>query len=135
MDFRAKLLFMLLAAAIAAGGVARGEIAIVGPDQVDAGDEVVCRLTGTPAIDLSTPLVEQLGWLSGERRMVAYLAAPGQGLAPLSVRAELVFGAQGATLEPLVRFTPEASGVYGAFVVRSTIIPAELRRFAMALAA
>jgi len=135
MDFRAKFLLLLLVMVIAAMQATAGEIAIVGPERVDAGDEVVCRLTGTPAIDLSTPLVEQLGWLSGERRMVAYLARPGQGLGPLDVRAELVFGAQGATLEPLVRFTPEASGVYGAFVVRSTIIPAELRRCAMALAA
>lgn len=79
-------------------------IGVDGPTKADVGVEVVLRLTGTPSLDLSKPLIEQIGWLVGpEDRMYCYWLAPNQAKRPLVVRAELVFGTSGAMLQPLVR--------------------------------
>jgi hypothetical protein len=85
-------------------------IAIVGPQKMSVGVETTYRLTGTPLVDISMPLDQQLDWAIGEDRMYCYLARPGQTLEPLDVRLELVLAAQGMTLQPLLRVTPISSG-------------------------
>lgn len=86
------------------------EISLSGPTSAEPAQEVVVRLHGTPSLDLSLPLVEQLDWLMGEQRMYAYVIRPGEQLTPLELRGELVFSAQGATMQPLIRFTVGESG-------------------------
>lgn len=78
-------------------------IGLSGPSTANVGQEVTIRLTGTPPVDLSEPLTSQLDWLMGSDRLFCYLAAPGQPLQPLDVRGELVFGVDGATIQPLLR--------------------------------
>ena len=87
-------------------------IGLVGPATANAGDEITLRITGTPPLDLALPLIDQLGWLMGPDRMFCYVAAPGFGLVPLDVRGELVFGAAGATMQPLLRVTCQQAGEY-----------------------
>ena len=91
-------------------------IGLVGPATANAGAEITLRLTGTPPLDLTLPLVDQLGWLMGPDRMYCYCAAPGFGLAPLDVRGELVFGAAGATMQPLLRVICQQPGEYRVLV-------------------
>lgn len=88
------------------------EIGIIGPAEADPGDEVVFRLTGTPPLDLTLPLIDQLGWLMGDDRMYCYLAAPGAPLLALDVRGELVFSPDGATMQPLLRVLCGPPGEY-----------------------
>jgi hypothetical protein len=85
-------------------------IAIVGPSKMSVGVESTYRLTGTPKVDISKPLDQQLDWALGEDRMYCYLARPGQALEPLDVRLELVIAAQGMTFQPLLRVMPISSG-------------------------
>lgn len=92
------------------------EITLSGPTSVQPAQEVTVRLHGTPTLDLSLPLVSQLEWLMGDSRMFVYLAMPGQALVPLDVRGELVFGAAGATMQPLIRFTAGDPGEYRVLV-------------------
>jgi hypothetical protein len=87
-------------------------IGLVGPNEAKVGEEVVLRMTGTPALDLTKPLTEQLGWLMGKDRMFCYVAAPGRPLLPLDVRGELVFGTAGATMQPLLRIECQAAGEF-----------------------
>ena len=91
-------------------------IGIIGPTEAEPGDEIVLRLTGTPPLDLTLPLIEQLDWLMGDSRMYCYLAAPGQPLLPLEVRGELVFGFNGATMQPLLRIACGPPGQYRVLV-------------------
>jgi len=93
----------------AEAGVAN-QIGIEGVSTAQVGQEITLRLTGTPPIDLSKPLVGQLEWLTGASRMYCYLASPGCSLASLDVRGELVFGATGATIQPLLRVTGSVRG-------------------------
>ena len=85
-------------------------IAITGPATLDVGQEGLYRLSGTPAVDLSKPLLDQLAWALGEGRMFVYLLAPGQPATPLEVRLELVIAAGGATLQPVIHVTPLVAG-------------------------
>lgn len=121
------LLLALAGAAVAEPGVsvpgfgpaelaAADGIGLTGPTEAKAGEEITIRLTGTPPLDLTLPLVDQLAWLMGESRMYCYLAAPGEPLQPLDVRGELVFGAAGATMQPLLRVTCGDSGEYRVIV-------------------
>jgi hypothetical protein len=87
-------------------------ISISGPDEADAGEVVVFRLVGTPAIDLSQPLVDQLDWLTGEDRMYAYVAMPGHAMTPLDVEGSIVFSPQGATMRPQLTFGVAEPGEY-----------------------
>jgi len=88
-------------------------IGISGPTEAKVNDEVTLRLTGTPALDLSKPLIDQLNWLMSESdRMFCFVAAPGKALEPLDVRGELVFAPSGATMQPLVRFVTSVPGEY-----------------------
>jgi hypothetical protein len=87
-------------------------ISISGPDKADAGEVVVFRLVGTPAIDLSQPLVDQLDWLTGEDRMFAYVAMPGHAMTPLDVEGTIVFSPQGATMRPQLTFGVADPGEY-----------------------
>lgn len=95
---------------------AADRIGLVGPTTANAGAEVTLRLTGTPPLDLSKPLLDQLGWLMGDGRMFAYVAAPRLPLQPLDVRAEFVFSAAGATMQPLLRVECKAAGEYRVLV-------------------
>jgi hypothetical protein len=92
------------------------QIAIVGPDKANPRDEVTLRLNGTPALDLTKPLTDQLGWLMGADRMYVWLASPGQPMVPLDVRGELVFAAAGATMQPIIRFVAGEPGEYRVLV-------------------
>jgi len=87
-------------------------ITMSGPDVAEPGDEVAVRVGGTPSIDLSLPLTDQLHWLIGEDAMVCYLASPGQELIPLTVRGELVFSPLGPTMELVMRFPVGEAGEY-----------------------
>lgn len=87
-------------------------ISITGPDTAKNGEVVTCRLAGTPTIDLSKPLLDQLAWLMGADQMFAYLAMPGQQMVPLDVEGTIVFGASGATMRPQVSFTAADPGEY-----------------------
>lgn len=89
-------------------------IAIAGPATAAPGEEITLRLTGTPAVDLAKPWGEQLGWLIGPDRLLAHLAAPGRPLAPVAVRGELVFAADGGgiQMEPLIRLVIGGPGEY-----------------------
>ena len=87
-------------------------IGLVGPTEANVGQEITIRMTGTPALDLSEPLIGQLDWLMGDSRMFVFLAAPHSPLAPLEVRGELVFGAAGATMQPLIRVECKEPGEY-----------------------
>lgn len=91
-------------------------IGIIGPVTADTGDEVVFRLTGTPPLDLTLPLIDQLDWLMGDDRMFCYLAAPGAPLLALDVRGELVFSPAGATMQPLLRVLCGRPGGYRVLV-------------------
>ena len=91
-------------------------IAITGPATLDVGQEGLYRLSGTPAVDLSKPLLDQLAWALGEGRMYVYLLAPGQPAAPLEVRLELVIAAGGATLQPVIHVTPLVAGEHRVLV-------------------
>ena len=44
-------------------------IGLVGPATAKAGEEITVRLTGTPPLDLTLPLIDQLSWLMGDSRM------------------------------------------------------------------
>lgn len=98
--------------ATAAELAAADQISIVGPTTAKPNAEVVCRIQGTPPIDLTLPLAEQLDWLMGADRMHVYLAAPGQPMTPVDVRAEIVFGHDGATMQPMLRVDVAAAGEY-----------------------
>ncbi len=87
-------------------------IGIAGPDTAKPAEEIVLRITGSPSLDLALPLVDQLDWLMGDNRMFVYWLAPGEPMAPLDVRGELVFGVQGATMQPLVRVPCGNPGEY-----------------------
>lgn len=87
-------------------------ISIIGPTEANSGNTVVCRLAGTPGIDLTKPLLEQLQWLMGPDQMFAYIAMPGQALVPLDVEGTIVFGAGGATMRPQVSFPVADAGEY-----------------------
>jgi len=91
-------------------------IAIVGPATAEVGDVLSFRLTGTPPVDITLPLADQLDWAIGEDRMYCYVAAPGEPLRPLDVRLELVIEMQGMTLQPLLRVTPDTPGEYRVLV-------------------
>ena len=92
--------------------VAADGIGLVGPTEAQVGDEITIRLTGTPPLDLTLPLIDQLAWLMGENRMYCYVAGPGKPLAPLDVRGELVFSQNGATMQPLLRLACASPGEY-----------------------
>lgn len=87
-------------------------ISITGPDKAESGEVVIFRLVGTPAIDLSQPLVDQLEWLTGKDRMFAYVAMPGHAMVPLDVEGTIVFSPQGATMRPQVSFGVVDPGEY-----------------------
>jgi hypothetical protein len=87
-------------------------IDLSGPDKAKTGEAVTLYLTGTPAIDLTKPLTDQLSWLMGADAMSAHLQVPGQPMSPLDVEGTIVFAASGATLRPQVRFTAGAAGEY-----------------------
>ncbi len=91
-------------------------IGLVGPTEAQVGDEITIRLTGTPPLDLTLPLIDQLAWLMGSSRMYCYLASPGTPMTPLDVRGELVFGATGATMQPLLRIQCLAPGEHRVLV-------------------
>jgi hypothetical protein len=86
------------------------QIGIDGPTKAEVGSEVTLRLTGTPSLDLSRPLVEQLDWLMGSQRMYCFAVVPGVPLRPLDVRGELVFAPSGVTMQPLVRLRIDSAG-------------------------
>lgn len=86
------------------------KIGLSGPATAEVGQEVVVRLTGTPPVDLTEPLTGQLSWLMGDDRLFCYLVAEGAPLRSLDVRGELVFGTDGATIQPLLRIECTAPG-------------------------
>ena len=85
-------------------------IVIVGPAALAVGQDGTYRLTGTPPVDISKPLLDQLGWALGEDRMYVYGLAPKAAHAPLDVRLELVIAASGVTLQPVIHYTPAIAG-------------------------
>lgn len=91
-------------------------ISISGPDKVKPGDTVICTLAGTPAVDLSKPLVEQLQWLIGPDQMFVFVQMPGSPMVPLEVEGTIVFGASGATMRPRVSFPAGTPGEYRVIV-------------------
>jgi hypothetical protein len=86
------------------------QIGVDGPDEASVGSEVTLRLAGTPSLDLSLPLVDQLDWLMGAQRMYCFAIVPGEPLRPLDVRGELVFSPSGVTMQPLVRLRIDSAG-------------------------
>jgi hypothetical protein len=62
------------------------------------------------AVDLSKPLLDQLGWALGADRMFVYALAPGKPKLALDVRLELVIAAEGVTLQPVIRYMPTVKG-------------------------
>lgn len=100
----------------AAQAAAAEPISIIGPDTAVAGTSVTLRLAGTPSIDLSKPLIDQLAWLMGEDRMFAYVMAPKKPMAPLDVEATIVFASNGATMRPQVTFGVADPGEYRVIV-------------------
>jgi len=95
---------------------AANPIGITGPIEADKGEEVTFRITGTPAVDLNDPLTPQLGWLMGDDRMYVYYTAPGQQKMSLDVQGVLVFGASGATMQPIITFQTAHPGEYRVLV-------------------
>jgi hypothetical protein len=91
-------------------------ISISGPEKAESGEVLVFRLVGTPAIDLSKPLVDQLEWLTGNDRMYAYVAMPGHAMTPLDVEGTIVFSPQGATMRPQLTFGVADPGEYRVLV-------------------
>lgn len=87
-------------------------ISVVGPATAKAGETVTCTLSGTPAVDLAKPLTDQLAWLIGADRMYCYVAMPGHPMIPLDVEGTIVFGQQGATMRPQVKFGVADTGTY-----------------------
>lgn len=87
-------------------------ITIVGPDKAKSGDTVTLRLAGTPAVDLSKPLVDQLDWLMGDQRLFVYVQMPGKPMVPLDVEGTIVFSITGATMRPQVQFGVADPGEY-----------------------
>jgi len=87
----------------AAEAASADQIAIVGPAAIAAGQTADFRITGTPPVNLTLPLFDQIPWLNGDARLYCYLAETDRPLLPVSVRADLVFGHTGATLEPFLR--------------------------------
>lgn len=87
-------------------------IDLSGPDKAKSGETVTLYLTGTPAIDLTKPLTDQLDWLMGADAMSAHLQVPGQPMSPLDVEGTIVFAASGATLRPQVHFVAGTPGEY-----------------------
>ena len=85
-------------------------IVIVGPAALAVGQDGTYRITGTPPVDISKPLLDQLGWALGEDRMYVYGLAPKAGKSPLDVRLELVIAASGVTLQPVIHYTPAIAG-------------------------
>jgi hypothetical protein len=85
-------------------------VGVLGPTEAEPGDEVTLRLTGTPSLDLTKPLIDQLDWLMGDDRMFVYWAVPGKNSVPLDVRGELVFSPSGASMQPLVRVQCKTPG-------------------------
>jgi len=91
-------------------------ISITGPEKAESGEVLTFRLVGTPAIDLSKPLVDQLKWLTGDDRMFAYVAMPGNAMTPLDVEGTIVFSPQGATMRPQLTFGVADPGEYRVLV-------------------
>lgn len=90
---------------------ARAEaISLSGPTALEVGQEGTFRLHGTPTVDLALPLVDQLDWALGPARMYCYALPPGQAKASVDVRLELVISDTGATLQPILRVTPDRPG-------------------------
>ena len=92
---------------------ASDQIDIVGPENISSvPTEAVFYLTGTPTIDLAKPLLEQIDWLTGEKRIKLFFLAPGVPKESVSLRAELVFGVEGTTLQPYAKILFENNGQY-----------------------
>ncbi|WP_455387607.1 hypothetical protein [Petrachloros mirabilis] len=91
---------------------AASQIGIAGPTQAKSGETVILRLQGTPTIDLTKPLVDQLQWLMGPDRLFAYLQIPKQPMVPLDVEGTIVFSVDGATMRPQVSFPAGEPGEY-----------------------
>ncbi len=87
-------------------------IGVDGPVAAEPDSEITLRLVGTPVVDLTKPLIEQLEWLMGDTRMYVYWLVPGQAMRPCDVRGELVFSVHGATMQPLVRVATAGAGEY-----------------------
>jgi hypothetical protein len=87
-------------------------ITLAGPTALNVGQEGTWRLSGTPPVDLTKPLLDQLAWALGDGRMYVYVLAPGKPAAPLDIHLELVIAPTGATLQPVIRFAPTAKGEY-----------------------
>lgn len=85
-------------------------ITLVGPATLNVGEMGVYHLTGTPTVDISKPLLDQLGWAIGVDRMYLYSQSPGSLKLPLIVELKLVIGADGVTCVPVIGFTPRVAG-------------------------
>jgi hypothetical protein len=85
-------------------------ITLSGPATLNVGQDGVYRLSGTPAVDLSKPLLDQLGWALGVDRMYVYALSPKVAKTPLDVRLELVIAAEGVTLQPVIHLIPAVVG-------------------------
>lgn len=85
-------------------------ITLSGPAVLNVGQDGTYRLSGTPAVDLSKPLLDQLGWALGADRMYVYALAPKTLKQPLDVRLELVIAAEGVTLQPILHLIPTVAG-------------------------
>jgi hypothetical protein len=85
-------------------------IALSGPSTLNVGQDGVYRLSGTPAVDLSKPLLDQLGWALGADRMFLYVLAPSQPKQALDARLELVISAGGVELQPVIHLVPTVKG-------------------------
>lgn len=95
-----------------AAPVALGTVDLSGPDTAKSGSTVTIYLTGTPPLNLSEPLTDQLEWLMGADAMTAHLLMPGQPAVPLDVEGTIVFAAGGATMRPQVHFPAGEPGEY-----------------------
>ena len=103
--------------AFGAAEIAKSQpIALTGPASLAVGQEGVWRLTGTPAVDLTRPLLDQLSWALGADRMFIFALPPGKAKVPLDVRLELVVAVEGATLQPVIRYTPDIAGEHRVLV-------------------
>lgn len=95
-----------------AAPAALGTVDLSGPDTAKSGTTITICLTGTPALELSKPLTDQLQWLMGSDAMTAHVLMPGQPAVPLDVEGTIVFAAGGATMRPQVHFPAGQPGEY-----------------------
>lgn len=101
-------------------------ILIDGPESVAANTETRFTLINTPVVELSKPLLTQIDWLTGEKRIKLFLLAPGEPKELLNLKAELIFGENGATLQPYTIIHRVTEGYYRIILLENSQIQEHL---------